>query len=372
MKDTPDHTSRDHAEFSPSSLKYVAACSGYNGRSGTSAAAEKGTRIHEALEVRDSSALHDEEEVEIYEETCRMEDNFLASIIGDAENKEYHEIQVDVELDGTNTWGTCDRLTTFGDTAIMGDYKTGISIIDEPEKNWQAKTYTIGAFQKFPDLKKIIFVFYIPVRGEVLHGEFKRDDLPKLIKEVSDVIKAGETIRPQWEDGTPELEALSPNVNCRFCAYEDKCPALGAIAFEVAKRVSENTLPDVDISDPDNPETLEQLWPIAKIVTNWATRIRAKAVAMARDGAEFPSLRLRSMGASRKCNNNTQLLDIAAQFNLPQEEVVKLANFPLKKVAEAVGKAAPDGEKGRMAQEFMDAAEAAEIIDTSDTRYTLT
>ena len=57
---------------------------------------------------------------------------------------------------------------------------------------------------------------------------------------------------------------------------------------------------------------------------------------------------------------------------MSQEQVVKLANFPLKKVAEAVGKAAPDGEKGRMAQEFMDAAEAAEIIDTSDTRYTLT
>ena len=57
---------------------------------------------------------------------------------------------------------------------------------------------------------------------------------------------------------------------------------------------------------------------------------------------------------------------------VPTEKILELANFPLKKIAEAVGKAAPDGEKGRMAQEFMDAAEAAEIIDTSDTRYTLT
>ena len=371
MKDTPDHTSRDHAEFSPSSLKYVAACAGYNGRSGTSAAAEKGTRIHEALEVRDSSALHNEEEVEIYEETCRMEDNFLASIIGDAENKEYHEIQVDVELDGTSTWGTCDRLTTFGDTAIMGDYKTGISIIDEPEKNWQAKTYTVGAFQKFPELEKIIFVFYIPVRGEVLHDEFKRSELSSLVEELSGIIKAGEKIRPQWEKGAPDLEDLSPNINCRFCEYEDKCPALGAIAFDIVKRVSENILPDVDISDPDNPETLEQLWPVAKIMSNWATRIKAKAVAVAKDGAEFPSLRLRSMGASRKCNDNTKLLDIAAKFELPPEEMVKLANFPLKKIAMAVGKAAPQGEKSQMTQDFMDAVETAEIIDISDTRYTL-
>ena len=101
--DKPDHTSRDHAEFSPSSLKYVAACSGYNGRSGTSAAAEKGTRIHEALEVRDPSALHDEEELEIYEQTVKDEDDFLQTVIGDADRTEYNEVLVDVELGGLVT-----------------------------------------------------------------------------------------------------------------------------------------------------------------------------------------------------------------------------------------------------------------------------
>jgi len=371
MKDTPDHTSRDHAEFSPSSLKYVAACSGYNGRSGTSAAAEKGTRIHEALEVRDSSALQDEEEVEIYDQIVKDEDEFLQTVIGDAERTEYNEVVVDVELEGTSTWGTCDRLTIYGDKAVMGDYKTGISVIDTPTENWQAKAYTAGAFQKFPELKEIIFVFYIPVRDEVLHGKFTRDDLPKLVKDLSYVIKSGELIRPQWEEGYPDLTKLSPNVNCRFCAYEDRCPALGAIAIEVANRVAENTLPKTDIADPDDPETLEQLWAIAKIVTNWATRIKAKAIAKAKEGVEFPSLRLRSMGSPRKCIDNEKLMDLVNDFGVDQKEIIQLGNFPLKKISDAVSKAAPDGEKGQAAKDFMDAAEDASIIERSETRYTL-
>ena len=369
--DKPDHTSRDHAEFSPSSLKYVAACSGYTGRSGTSAAAEKGTRIHEALEVRDSSALHDEEEVEIYEQIVKDEDEFLLTVIGDAERTEYNEVLVDVELDRTSTWGTCDRLTIYGDKAVMGDYKTGISVIDPPTENWQAKAYTVGAFQKFPDIQTITFVFYVPVRNEVVHGQFERSELPQLIKELSYVIKSGELIRPKWDEGTPELRELTPNVNCRFCAHEERCPALGAIAIEIANRVAENTLPDVDITDPEDPEVLEHLWPIAKIVTNWATRIKAKAIAVARDGKEFPSLRLRSMGSTRKCTDNARLMEIINDFDMSQEDIVDLANFPLKKVAEAVGRSAPEGEKGQKAKDFMDAVEAADIINQSDTRYTL-
>jgi hypothetical protein len=74
----PDHANRGHAVFSPSSLKYVAGCPGYLGISGSNAAAEKGTRIHEALETRDPSALHDEEEVGIYDKIVEMESKFLA------------------------------------------------------------------------------------------------------------------------------------------------------------------------------------------------------------------------------------------------------------------------------------------------------
>jgi hypothetical protein len=96
---TPDHGSRGHAEFSPSSLKYVATCAGFHGKDGTNAAAEMGTRIHEALEIRDPSALHNEEEQAIYEKIVDMEAEFMSNFGGVAE--EFNEIQVAVKLAGS-------------------------------------------------------------------------------------------------------------------------------------------------------------------------------------------------------------------------------------------------------------------------------
>tara|TARA_R100000231_G_scaffold41281_5_gene36097 strand:- start:9776 stop:10024 length:249 start_codon:yes stop_codon:yes gene_type:complete len=82
MADSINHSERAHAEFGPSGLKYVKACPGFKGKEGTSEAAEKGTRIHEALEVNDPSALRDEEELGIYEKIVQMEFDFLKDFKG--------------------------------------------------------------------------------------------------------------------------------------------------------------------------------------------------------------------------------------------------------------------------------------------------
>lgn len=82
MADNVNHSERAHAEFGPSGLKYVKACPGFKGKEGTSEAAEKGTRIHEALEVHDPSALRDEEELGIYEKIVQMEFDFLKEFKG--------------------------------------------------------------------------------------------------------------------------------------------------------------------------------------------------------------------------------------------------------------------------------------------------
>ena len=371
MTETPDHTNRDHAEFSPSSLKYVAGCAGYDGRSGTNAAAEKGTRIHEALEVRDPSALHDEEELEIYEQIVQEEDSFNKSFFGDLEYEELNEIQVHVDLGDTSTWGTCDRFLVAGDKAVMADYKTGISLIDSPRDNWQAKAYTLGAFQAYPDVQEITFVFYIPVRNEVLHDTFTRDDIAGLTKQLTEVIKRGEKIRPKWDGGSPDLEELAPSVNCRFCKHEDHCPACGAIAVEVASRLSMLPSKDIDIENTEDPVVLEQLWVVAKVVTNWATRIKQKAVDLAKEGLEFPSLRLKSMGSPRKCVNNKKLMEIAEQYDLPQKEVLELARLPISAIATEVGRRAPKGEKGQASKDFLAALDDEDILVSSEKRYKL-
>ena len=362
MSNQPDHQSRGHAEFSPSSLKYVAACAGYQGRDGTSAAAEMGTRIHEALEVFDPSALHTEQEHEIYEQIVKMEQDFMANFGEIAE--ELNEIQVEVALDGTETWGTCDRFLILkgGDRAVMADYKTGISIIDPPDKNWQAKAYTTGAFQKYPDIQEIVFAFYVPQHNATLHHTFTRGDLPTLVEDLSRVIKAGEETRPKWESGTPELDECTPTQYCRFCKHEDTCPALGGLVISVAKKL-DTTLPDIDPTDVDNPARLSELFNIARIVENWSASIKRKTLDALKDGEQLDGLKLRSMGRTRKISDNATFVKIAKKYGIDLDTLLDQVNFPLAKVAK---KAGTDSR-----QSFLEDCEDAGIVETSDERHSV-
>ena len=369
MTQTPDHASRGHAEFSPSSLKYVAGCAGYHGKDGSSAAAEMGTRIHEALEIFNPSALHNEEELRIYEQIVEMEQEFLANF--PTGGIEHNEIQVTVELNGTKTWGTCDRLIIFGDKAVMADYKTGISIIDSPEKNWQAKAYTIGAFQKFPELEEITFVFYVPQHYASLHYTFYRAyDLQPMIDELSEIIKKGESVRPKWENGAPALSECTPTVNCRFCRHEDHCPALGGLVIEVAKKINPQ-LPDVDLESTEDPAVIEELWAIAKIVSNWSDRLKERAMVLAKSGMTFPTLQLRSMGAVKKVVDNDGLVAIALSHGVDPAEVLSMASIPFGKITKAVADKHGKSDQKKISQYFIDACEKEGIIETSDERFTL-
>ena len=128
---------------------------------------------------------------------------------------------------------------------------------------------------------------------------------------------------------------------------------------------------DIDIENTEDPVVLEQLWVVAKVVTNWATRIKQKAVDLAKEGLEFPSLRLKSMGSPRKCVNNKKLMEIAEQYDLPQKEVLELARLPISAIATEVGRRAPKGEKGQASKDFLAALDDEDILVSSEKRYTL-
>lgn len=369
---TPNHTDRGHAEFSPSSLKYCAGCAGYHGRTGTNAAAEMGTRIHEAIEILDPSNLQSDEEVSIYKEIVSDQEEYLKNYKDTRRvTEEQAEIQLDVALNGTSTYGTCDYLVIFDNVdACLIDYKTGISLIDSPENNYQAKAYTVGVFQKYPEVSSIDFVFFVPQRNEILSHVFYRENLDDLIEELSTVILKAEKVRPKWDSGTPKLEELSPNVNCRFCRYEDVCPALGGIVVEVAKKL-DPTLPDVDLDAVEDPKVIEQLWVIQKMVTNWAERFKKRAVLLAQEGVEFPTLQLKTMAGRRNVTDHKKFFEVAAEYGMSIEEIMEQVSIPLTKVSNCVGAKADKGLKRKASMQFTEACEAAGIIKKSPPRLTL-
>tara|TARA_R110001606_G_scaffold245314_3_gene393304 strand:+ start:3741 stop:4856 length:1116 start_codon:yes stop_codon:yes gene_type:complete len=368
---TPDHADRGHAEFSPSSLKYCAGCAGYNGREGTNPAAEMGTRIHEALEILDPSNLQSEQEISIYEEIIADQTEYLKNY-EDRELTETHsEILLDIELKGTSTFGTCDHLSIYGKKeGVLIDYKTGISVIETPRDNYQARAYTVGCFQRFPELEEITFVFFIPQRNEILSDTFKRSELEDLINDLSSVILEAERVRPKWEGGTPSLGELTPTVNCRFCKFEDICPALGGLVVEVAKKINPQ-LPDVDLDSTEDPEVLEQLWAIQKIVTYWADGFKKRCIKLAQDGLEFPNLRLKKMSGRRNITNQKIFMQIAKDFGMDSGKVLEQVSIPLAKIAKSIGETAERGQKKTKAESFIKTCQSHDIIEESSSRHTL-
>ena len=102
----PDHGSRGHHPQGPSQLKALKLCSGFENRPGTTAAAEMGTRIHEALEVRDPSNLESELEIELYNKCTRAEDSLIAEYFGEEEYERYNELPLTMVLK-LGVPGTC-------------------------------------------------------------------------------------------------------------------------------------------------------------------------------------------------------------------------------------------------------------------------
>lgn len=372
----PDHSDRAHAVFGPSSLKYYAKCAGYHGRDGTNPAAEMGTRIHEALEVRDPSALQSEQEHELYETMLKDELEVFDQVFHGSPTTvilREHRLTLDLPTVRTPTFGTSDIVAYDGDVGLQVDYKSGVSKIDEVRSNWQSKAYVVGMFQMFPFINRINFVFLIPQRKEILADSFTRDELPRLVEEISAVIRVAETIRPKWDNGTPDLDELGPSTNCRFCRHEDRCPALGAVAVAVARKYNPLGLPDgpIDSTNLDDPEVLGKMFVVAKILEEWASGIKRKAVLLAESGVEFEDLKLRSMGSLKKTVDNSALAELGIQHGLTPQEIIAAANITMNQLSEAIGSKAARGMKTAAIRSFEEDALDSGAVEVGPVRYTL-
>ncbi len=373
---TPDHGDRPHAEFGPSSLKHVNACAGWQSRGGTNDAAEMGTRIHEAVEVRNPGSLHNEKELDIYNKLLEDMDGaieFLREKAGQ-EPVIHQEITLDMSLNGCETFGTADIVAIAGSYAVLHDHKTGVGKVDPPPENWQSTAYAVGVFQKFPEVRIIFASFSLPQRNEILVGEYHRDKLADYILELSGTILLAQQVRPKWaNNGTPSWEELEINNGCQYCLHRDRCPALGHTAIEIVKKAKPDFFAetDLDISNIDDPETLAKMYSVAVIIEKWAEGVRAKTVQLAKDGVEFPGLRLKSLGSKKIIVDKQAFLGYASGLGIDTETVLNLIEIPVAKVRDFYAAKAPKGKKTEWSRNFEEGLETERILEKSEPRYTL-
>ena len=364
-----------HAKRGPSSLKMYAACPSYKPRGGTNPAAEMGTRIHEALETGVWTTLSDFEQM--LAQLCQdAKDSILKRHEMSADTADfYEEIRLTMDLgEGITTFGTSDFLAVKGTQAVKIDYKTGKGYIDPVLENWQAKAYTVGAFQKFPELDAVHFYFIVPQRDEILYGEFKRDDLHTMVAELRSVMVAANTAEDLWENaetgkGQVPLRITNPTDKvCNYCSNVQHCPAIQEKAFEIVSRYAGDdfTLPEnLHASEEDSPDYLATLLRIAPIVEEWAKSVKHHAQQKAiEDGVEIPGYEIREQKSVRKIS------DVLAAYGVLQDKGIELDDFlaalngslPIGKFEDLIASTALKGSKKSTVTEALRELHAANAI----------
>lgn len=363
-----------HAEFGPSSLKMFEICPGYTGREGTNPAAEMGTRIHEALELDDLSKLTTDIEIGIAESCLETLGHIIAH--HNLTNYEDHrEIRLDIDLnDGLSTFGTCDRLLIQGNVGVQVDWKTGVSVIDDAEVNCQAQAYTLGSFQRFPQLQEIHFYFVIPQRGEVSYAKYTRDDIPRIQLRLSTVIRRAKEARKCWAKGeNVPVESLNPTPGvCDYCANQAKCTAVTKKVLTIAAKYEGDNYPlpeEVHGSLTHDPAAIAQMLRFVPIAEKWAAGVKERAKEMAFDDfIEIPGFECRERAGRKTIKNAAAAWDAVKDKMTIDDFLLLVGDIPFNAIADKLYDQAPRGKKTAAKNEFECALRDAEALADSPTQ----
>ncbi len=365
-----------HAKWSPSKLKYVELCPGFDGREGNvNPAAEMGTRIHEALEKMDLDLLTDNWE-RLIAERCLDTYQDIVERHGWT-GKDYvthHEVRLEINLgDDLETFGTCDVLLTLGDVGIAIDWKTGKGAVDDASVNTQAQAYVLGSFQRHPTLRKIHFYFVIPQRDEVTFHTYTRADCDRIKLRLNTVIRRGEKFQDLWKDdrGGVPVEMFNPQPNlCEFCANQWKCHAITKKVFDIANKYGTDGLPvptKVHGSETEDPDDMAKLLRLVPVIEAWVGGVKSRSKQMAFDeGVEIPGFDPKERAGRRSISSASAAYDalLTVVPDLTAEDfMAKLGTVSFNEAADIVKDATPRGKKTAQVNVFEDTLIEMGVLD---------
>lgn len=317
-------------------------CPGWRNRDETTTQAEKGTRIHEALE-KDTIDQLDEEERPLARKCADFIESLLIERLPTLPDSDHREIRLTMDLEGgIKTFGTCDRLIKYGSFAFMIDYKSGYRHITDASQNAQAFAYVIGAFQRFQDLEEIEFYFLIPNRDEMSYHLFKRSDLLAMQLRLNTIIRRAMAADPKLFNPQPEL--------CEYCARQADCPALAKKALSIASQLSDGLpVPSSILVDSARAEDIPHLLRLAPLMEAWAAGVKARALQLnLEDGLEINGFVRQERKLPRAITSVLAAWDIAKTRGITFEEfLTACSKTSVPKLEDLVAEKAKRGEKSK-------------------------
>lgn len=349
--------SRGHHPDSPSSLQASAACAHFRNRGGTSPAAAAGTRQHAAIEARDVSQLHDDEEVQGVTRCIQLEDTVIEEMqmAGAEELHVDHEtyLAVDPEEEVTDEEGRIWKGVTGGspDTrfrvyfaggrqlAVILDWKCGKLLVTPTAKNLQGMAYALATLQEWTHVEHVRVIFYHPhIEGDERRPEyeaiFTRADMPRMLTTIRAVVARKKLAAERgWIEVPPE-----PHFDlCQWCARIGECPAMYQLAVETRAKYERVAVPDVvHPAYLSEPAGMVSAYKLSKLLETWAKAARQRVLdAVLTEDLTLPGMRVVSK-ADRSITNLAAVRALAAEYGVSDDEFDSCLNLPITKVEDLI------------------------------------
>lgn len=352
----------EHAQYNPSSMEMWAKCPGYlNRKDDSNPLAERGTRIHRALETDDLDSLDAEKEKPIAQMCKDFIDGLLADMLPAQPDVDLREVKLHIDLGGgITTFGTVDRAFRFGRKAVVVDYKSGYLEVADAEVNPQAWCYCVGLFQKltlgFDQIDEIDFYFLIPNRDEISHHNFQRSDVPNMQMILNGIIRRAMAADPAGFTPRNEL--------CTYCARAPRCPALGKKIAALGKSLrAEIEMPANPAVSIDRQEDIPKLLHLAPIVEAWAKEVRAEALRLTlEEGLEIDGFRRQERSVPRSVTSVIGAYDAVKDKISLDDFLLSCSKVSIPKLEDLFSADAKRGEKKATRQELENRLRAADIL----------
>jgi hypothetical protein len=320
--------------FSPSGLQTKKACPCFDYKEMTlkdgdtgETMAERGTRLHKAVELRDPGMGMTEDEVQ----QIMLAIEYVNSLIAEAGEGARVLNEEHVKIPGCDG-GTLDFAVLAKGTGKLVDYKfIRTASVVKPENNLQIQSYAVGLLLKYEELEVVHATFIAP--GMQFAPEpvaVTRAMIPEILEQIKE-------LRDTHDD---PFKQPTPNEYCNLCGNAARCPALGEVAVTVYNKtglpIPETFSPESAVSPRDRG--IAQM--LAQALANWADETKKQNNLAAAEGAEVLGHRLVTRAGGFKITDTPglirELAGAPADVQLTADEALDAMSTTANKLSKIV------------------------------------
>lgn len=176
-------------------------------------------------------------------------------------------------------FGTGDCVIVADDTLMVIDFKYGLGVLVDAEKNFQMMCYALGALSLFDgiyDIKEVNMTIFQPRRENVSTASMTKEELLHWAETV---------LKPTAELAAQGKGEYKAGDHCRFCKLKATCRKRAEYNLELAKY-------DFAVPSTLEDEEIEIVLSKADELVNWAGEVKEYALQQALSGKSWKGWKL--------------------------------------------------------------------------------